>query len=93
MAEDLPLCQAVGAMALQAAFNDRRFRPVTLRELPGIEIEISALTPCRSIESIKEIQVGRDGVLLEKNGLSAVFLPMWPRNRDGTGTRCWNIYV
>ncbi len=75
MAEDLPLCQAVGAMALQAAFNDRRFRPVTLRELPGIEIEISALTPCRSIESIKEIQVGRDGVLLEKNGLSAVFLP------------------
>jgi AmmeMemoRadiSam system protein B/AmmeMemoRadiSam system protein A len=75
MADDLPLCQAVGAMALQAAFNDRRFRPVALKELPDIEIEISALTPCRMVESIKEIQVGRDGVLIEKNGRSAVFLP------------------
>ncbi len=75
MAEDMPLCQVVGTMALQAAFNDRRFSPVTAAELTGIEIEISVLTPFKKIAGPGEIRVGRDGVVIEKNGRSAVFLP------------------
>jgi len=70
-----PLCKLTGAMALQAAFNDGRFRPVTADELHEIEIEISVLTPLREVSGAAEIVVGRDGVVLVKDGHSAVFLP------------------
>ncbi len=75
LAEDRPLCQVVGAMALQAAFNDRRFGALQWSEWPEIEIEISVLTPLRKIAGPEEIVVGRDGVVIRKNGRSAVFLP------------------
>jgi len=75
MAEDTPLYRVVGKMALQAAFNDRRFKPVTLDELDDIEIEISVLTPFKLVPCADDIVIGRDGVRLEKNGRSAVYLP------------------
>lgn len=75
LAEDRPLCQVVGAMALQAAFNDRRFSPLHAEELPGVTIEISVLTPYAPISSPAEVRVGTDGVLLRKEDRSAVFLP------------------
>ncbi|UCG52022.1 MAG: AmmeMemoRadiSam system protein B [Candidatus Latescibacterota bacterium] len=78
MAGDLPLCQTVGYCALQAAFNDRRFSPVQPDELHEIEIEVSVLTPYRLVDSYLEIQIGRDGVMIEKDGRSAVFLPYVP---------------
>ncbi|MFH1755909.1 MAG: AmmeMemoRadiSam system protein B, partial [Candidatus Latescibacterota bacterium] len=75
MAEDVPLCQVVGLCALQAAFSDRRFPQVRLEEMNEIEIEISVLTPFRQIAGVEAIVIGRDGVLLEKDGRSAVYLP------------------
>jgi AmmeMemoRadiSam system protein A len=75
MAEDMPLCQVVGFCALQSAFNDRRFSPVELSELRDIDIEISVLTPYRRVGGYDAIRIGRDGVLMEKSGRSAVFLP------------------
>jgi len=75
MKEDRPLARTVGAMALQAAFNDRRFRPVRREEWPEITVEISVLTPFRRIGAPEDFVVGRDGVLLKKNGRSAVYLP------------------
>lgn len=75
MAEDRPLCQVVGEMALNAAFQDRRFRPLAAAELPQCEIEISVLTPFREVDGPEQILVGRDGVLIRKDGRSAVFLP------------------
>lgn len=69
------LDQVVGAMALQAALRDPRFPPVTPEEVPGLRIEISVLTPMRPVAGAGEIVVGRDGVLLSKDGRSAVFLP------------------
>ena len=72
---DEPLGKLTGAMALQAALNDGRFRPVTADELRDIEIEISVLTPLREVSGAAEIVVGRDGVVLVKDGHSAVFLP------------------
>jgi len=75
MVPDRPLATLVGAMALQAAFEDRRFRPVTLDEVPKLEVEISVLTPMKPVSGSSEIVVGRDGVLLRKGGRSAVFLP------------------
>jgi AmmeMemoRadiSam system protein B/AmmeMemoRadiSam system protein A len=78
MADDLPVCQAVGYCAIQAAFNDRRFTPLEPGELHDIDIEISILTPYRQAQSYKDIRIGRDGVLIEKNGRSAVYLPSVP---------------
>ena len=75
MVPDRPLAEQVGAMALQSAFEDPRFSPVTARELPDLEVEISVLTPMKPVSGPQEIVVGRDGVLLRKGGRSAVFLP------------------
>ena len=75
MSEDMPLARAVSGMALMAAFQDERFRPVTYDELKDIEIEISALTPFQRVPDANSIKVGRDGVVLRKGGRSAVFLP------------------
>ncbi|MHB8908131.1 MAG: AmmeMemoRadiSam system protein B [Syntrophales bacterium] len=75
MTPDRPLATLVGMMALQAAFEDPRFRPVTLEEVPKIEIEISVLTPMTQVSGPGEIEVGRDGVLFQKGRSSAVFLP------------------
>jgi AmmeMemoRadiSam system protein B/AmmeMemoRadiSam system protein A len=75
MIPDRPLAELVGAMALQSAFEDTRFSPVTLRELADLEIEISVLTPMKPVSGPNDIVVGRDGVLLKKGGRSAVFLP------------------
>lgn len=72
---DMPLARQVGAMALQAAFNDPRFEQLRLEELRQIEIEISALTPPKRVGGPAEIVVGRDGVVLRKGDRSAVFLP------------------
>ncbi len=103
MIADEPLGKLVGTMALQAAFNDRRFPPLTADELQDIEIEISVLTPMKQVTGASDILVGRDGVLLSKNGLSAVFLPQvateqgWGREemlnhlcqKAGLSTNCW----
>jgi MEMO1 family protein len=70
-----PLGKLVGAMTIQAAFNDRRFRPLTAEELNDTDIEISVLTPMKQVAGVVDIVVGRDGVLLSKKGRSAVFLP------------------
>jgi AmmeMemoRadiSam system protein A len=75
MREDLPLCEVVGSMALQSAFNDQRFSPLSEEEMSKVDIEISALTPYRLIKSDAEIILGRDGVVIKKGGKQAVFLP------------------
>ena len=75
MAEDLPVAQSVGRAALQAAFEDRRFRPVTAGELDGLTISISLLTPAQPVDGPGDIVLGRDGIILEKGGRRAVYLP------------------
>lgn len=75
MIGDEPLCKLVGAMAIQSAFNDGRFPQLGTGEMKDVEIEISALTPMKPVSSPNDIVVGRDGVLLSKDGHSAVFLP------------------
>jgi len=103
MIPDEPLCKVIGAMAIQAAFNDQRFHPLTVDELKDIEIEISVLTPMKQVAGVSDIVVGRDGVLLGKNDHHAVFLPQvateqdWSREemldnlcrKAGLETGCW----
>ena len=70
-----PLYRSVFSNALNAAFGDRRFSPLQKDELDDITIEISALTRPRSVPSSDKIQIGIDGMVLNKAGRSAVFLP------------------
>ncbi len=70
-----PIWEVVREQTVNAACNDPRFAPVTQHETPSITIEISALTPPRPVSSWREIDVGRHGVVLARQGRSAVFLP------------------
>ena len=70
-----PLYRSVIINAINACFNDRRFRPVTEDECGDITIEISALTTPEPVSSADEIRIGTDGVVLSKDGHSAVYLP------------------
>ncbi len=70
-----PLYKSVMYNAINASFNDTRFSPVVESEMEDITIEISALTVPEPITSPNEIRIGIDGVILNKQGHSAVFLP------------------
>lgn len=70
-----PLAQTIQEMALAAAFQDSRFKPVARNELKDITIEISVLTPLTKITSIDEIQVGRHGLYIMKDFHSGLLLP------------------
>jgi AmmeMemoRadiSam system protein B/AmmeMemoRadiSam system protein A len=69
------LYKSVMSNAVNAAVNDWRFRPVKIEECNDITIEISALTTPKPVASYKDIRIGTDGVILQKGGRSAVFLP------------------
>ncbi|KQC11165.1 MAG: hypothetical protein APR62_10445 [Smithella sp. SDB] len=100
---DEPLGKIVGTMAIQAAFNDVRFNPLTADELNETEIEISVLTPIKPVAGATDIVIEWDGVLLNKKGHQAVFLPQvateqkWNRDelldnlcrKAGLETGCW----
>jgi AmmeMemoRadiSam system protein B/AmmeMemoRadiSam system protein A len=70
-----PLYRSVITNAIYAAFGDRRFTPVQKDELGQITIEISALTPPAPVASYREIRIGTDGMVMNKDGHTAVFLP------------------
>ena len=70
-----PLCDSVRRNAIQAATQDPRFDRVAEEELHDLHIDITVLGPREAIEGPEQIQVGHHGVLLEKNGRRAVFLP------------------
>ena len=70
-----PLYKAVMDHAVNAAVNDPRFQPVKADELPRIEMDISALTEPRPVAGYNDIVIGKHGMVLEKGGRSAVFLP------------------
>ncbi len=70
-----PLYKAVTAQAVNSAFRDPRFPPLSADELDDVHIEISALTQPKPVSSYNEIIIGKHGIVLEKYGRSAVFLP------------------
>ena len=72
---DEALYKVVQEMAIAAATQDYRFQKVTPEELDVINIEISVLTPLKKIQSIDEIELGRDGIYIKKGRQSGTFLP------------------
>lgn len=70
-----PLYKEVANVAVLAACYDNRFNKVVPKELSEIEIEISVLSPMRLINDIEEIEMGKHGIQIEKDGRSGLFLP------------------
>ena len=73
-----PLYLGVRDAATYAALRDPRFPPVNTGELPGLEYEISVLTPFHRILDVKDIRVGRDGLLMVQGRSEGIFLPQVP---------------
>jgi len=75
------LAKDVVENARHAAFHDPRFPPLTQKEFLEIDMEISVLTPpramdyCGSEDLKKKLKPGIHGVILEKHGAKATFLP------------------
>ena len=70
-----PLYKSVISNAINACFNDKRFPPVTMADYNDIVVEVSALTPPKPVISSADIKIGIDGIILRKNGRSALYLP------------------
>ena len=71
----VPLQQAVREMAASAAFNDPRFPTVEPEEVKELSIEISVLSPLKKITDISEIEVGKHGLIVEKDIYKGLLLP------------------
>jgi AmmeMemoRadiSam system protein A len=70
-----PLYSVVIDMAIAAAFEDTRFAPLSLKEFPKVNIEISVLSPLKKITDIKEITLGKNGIYIKKGFMSGTMLP------------------
>jgi AmmeMemoRadiSam system protein A len=72
---DRQLFKVVQSCVLSAALEDTRFLPVKAEEVPDLDIEISVLTPFQRLRDIKEIVVGKHGLLVTKGFLRGLLLP------------------
>ena len=61
--------------AKAAAFEDPRFYPLTREEYPDISVEISLLSPIERVNSLDEIKVGRDGLIVQHSIFQGLLLP------------------
>lgn len=80
----LPLLEATISAAISAATRDPRFTPISVTELDKILIEISILTlPIlikvkKATDYPKHIQIGRDGLIIERGIFKGLLLPQVP---------------
>jgi len=72
-----PLVESVIHMTVASAVDDPRFDPVTLADVPGLHIEISALTPPAPIRP-EQVVVGRDGLIVSTGRAAGLLLPQVP---------------
>ena len=70
----LPLWESVRDMAAAAAARDHRFPSVRPQEVPGLQIELSVLSPMTPLEP-EHIVVGVHGLYVKKDALSGLLLP------------------
>ncbi len=69
------LASTVAQMAVSAATEDPRFEPVTVAELDDLDVHVSVLGPRRRMHDLSELQVGRDGVLIQLGWHRGTLLP------------------
>jgi AmmeMemoRadiSam system protein A len=72
------LWETVSEVAISAATQDFRFKSITLEELPDTKIEISVLSLPKPIKDVKEIEVGKHGIIISKGPCKGLLLPQVP---------------
>src|SRR5271166_564261 len=75
------LYKTVAATARAAAFEDPRFEPVTLADVPDLKVEISVLSVPQPIHA-DEVVVGRHGLIVSQGGHRGLLLPQVPLEWD-----------
>jgi hypothetical protein len=79
-----PLVDATCKAAVSAAVEDPRFPPLSGAELDGTLVEVTVLTPPKLIEVsspneyANNIEIGRDGLIVEKGPNRGLLLPQVP---------------
>jgi hypothetical protein len=75
--------------AIAAAFQDRRFKPLTLEEFTQVDVHISVLSPPQEVdirtreELVAQLRPGIDGVILEQGDHRSTYLPsVWEQIPD-----------
>ncbi len=70
-----PLYESVIHNAVSASSRDPRFQPMSADEEKDVRIEISVMSPPRTIADVSEIQVGKHGIIIEKGVNRGPLLP------------------
>lgn len=72
---ELLLVEVIDRCAVSAALADPRFPPLGADEWHDIDLELSILGPIQSVSDIREIVVGRDGLIVEFGRRRGLLLP------------------
>ncbi|WP_031481298.1 AmmeMemoRadiSam system protein A [Maridesulfovibrio frigidus] len=87
-----PLFKTIWSMARAAAFDDSRFRPLTMTEFEKLDYEISILSPIEVCPDTDLIEIGKHGLIMQSERLSGLLLPQvavewkWDRQQFLTQT-------
>jgi len=83
------LLEGIKENAINAAFKDPRFNPLSKKEWDNVKVEISILTDPKPLEYsdaedlLKKIRPDVDGVIIKKGYYQATFLPqVWEQLPD-----------
>jgi hypothetical protein len=77
-----PLVTDTAENAYAAAFKDPRFEPLHARELDGLALSISVLSPSAPMafeseaDLLRQVRPGRDGLIIADGDKRALFLPV-----------------
>jgi uncharacterized protein len=68
--------------AVSAAVDDPRFPSLRDSELKDVEIEVSVLGPVQPVADVREIEVGRDGLIISRGFSKGLLLPQVASERS-----------
>jgi hypothetical protein len=87
-ADDAPLAATVARVAVQAASEDPRFRPIGAADLGALEVSVSALgapRPVAALEDRPNVKVGEQGLLVRRGWHRGALLPKVAVEQGWTG--------
>jgi len=69
------LAETVERMAVAAASEDPRFRPIAAEDVAELRVAVSALEPPRRLEDPRNVEIGRHGLVVKKGWNRGALLP------------------
>ncbi len=81
------LSKLIASAVVVAATGDPRFQHVQLGEVSRLRISVSVLTMPEPIDKVDAIEVGRDGLIVERDGARGLLLPEVASERNWTRDR------